>query len=129
MRILIVGARGFIGRHIAEALEAAGFEVARAGRVYVHLGGPAGLAASPLRVIDGPDGPGGRFGAMVSVPGDSDGDGFADLVIGATEARQGAGAAYLFRGGPGGPADRISAVFADPRSADARFGTAGVTLY
>jgi hypothetical protein len=58
------------------------------GRVYVYRGGPQGLQAWPTWEIDGP-GVGDRFGWWVAPAGDLDGDGLADLVIGADSTPSG----------------------------------------
>ncbi|MEI8254369.1 MAG: FG-GAP-like repeat-containing protein [Deltaproteobacteria bacterium] len=64
-------------------------------RVYVIYGEPTGLgtrsafAAGPLGI---------GFGASVSWAGDTDGDGFGDVIVGATSAQQ----AFLFRGSAAG---------------------------
>jgi hypothetical protein len=47
------------------------------------LGSAAGVAASPAVTLTGPDGPGGWFGRCVAAAGDVNGDGFADIVVGA----------------------------------------------
>ncbi|HEV8325191.1 MAG TPA: VCBS repeat-containing protein [Myxococcota bacterium] len=74
------------------------------GAVAVYLGGPgATLDATPDVVLGGPA-TGALFGASVAGAGDVDGDGYADLLVGApgvdTPAVD-AGGAYLYMGGPG----------------------------
>ena len=58
--------------------------------------GQRSLASAP-RVLIG-DEPGEGFGASVASPGDVTGDGIADLLVGAPNAREGAGRVYLFSG-------------------------------
>jgi hypothetical protein len=53
------------------------------GHAFLYLGSAAGLAASPAVTLTGPDGPGGWFGRCVAAAGDVNGDGFADIVVGA----------------------------------------------
>ncbi len=72
------------------------------------LEGPVGadlsLGDAPWRVEG--ENPGDYLGYALAGVGDSDGDGFDDLLLGARGWRrgpEGAGAAYLLRGGPGGP--------------------------
>lgn len=74
----------------------------RTGRVRVYHGGPAGLATTATTTLSGPDGPGGRFGNSIASAGDVNGDGFADLIVGAPGADFGTGRAYVFYGGSGG---------------------------
>lgn len=72
---------------------------------WVWLGGATGLDPSSAQRVIPSDGAGGRgFGIMVSTTGDLDGDGHADLVVGAPSdgAPMGAGAAYVYLGDSGG---------------------------
>jgi hypothetical protein len=68
------------------------------GRAYVYLGGPAGLATTPVTTLAPPDGPNGRFGHAVSSAGDVNNDGYADVVIGASGVMSEAGRAYVYLG-------------------------------
>jgi hypothetical protein len=63
---------------------------------YVYLGGPNGLSATPL-TLQGPTSLGENFGYSVAGAGDVNGDGYADIIVGAFSA------AYLYLGGPNGP--------------------------
>jgi hypothetical protein len=72
--------------------------------VYVYRGGPAGFADPPSAVVTGPAKS--SFGAAVSGAGDVDGDGYADVVVGAPlrappSGSMVQGAAFLYYGGPG----------------------------
>jgi hypothetical protein len=71
------------------------------GRVYVYFGGPAADLVPDL-VLTGVAA-GDQLGGSVSGAGDVNGDGYADLLVGAPGNDDGgsnAGAAYLFYGGP-----------------------------
>ena len=72
------------------------------GSVYVYYGATTGLAASSEQKLNASDGdPSDDFGRAVGGPGDVDGDGYADLVVGAIGADDNgmdSGAAYLFYG-------------------------------
>lgn len=76
------------------------------GAAYLYLGGPGGVSMSPVviasPVIDASSLV--NFGYSVAGAGDVDGDGLADMVIGALGVNRGAGAAYVVRGGVGGVA-------------------------
>lgn len=70
------------------------------GRAIVYQGSVIGIANAPARVLDGTNY--GRFGHSVAGAGDVNGDGFDDLVVGASLAtvagRVRAGAASMFHG-------------------------------
>jgi hypothetical protein len=72
-----------------------------AGRAYLYLGSAAGLDPSPATTLTAPaGGPGGGsfFGSSVASAGDVNGDGYADVVVGASEADAG----YVYLGGNAG---------------------------
>ncbi len=73
------------------------------GRAYVYLGSASGLAASPAWTADGPAA-GAQFGNPVGEAGDVNGDGFADVIVGAFPSDvplADAGAAYVYYGNGG----------------------------
>ena len=91
----------------------------------VYLGSPGGLGDAPVWTIT--EGfPNASIGWSVAGAGDVDGDGFADVLVGAPEHEAGGtplGAVFLFRGRPGGlsPTPSWHEVGAVPRG---RFGFA-----
>lgn len=73
------------------------------GAVYAWLGEPAGLGATP-QIVDA-DLADTRLGEAIAAAGDVDGDGYGDVVAGATwysVVEEYGGSAWLLRGGPGG---------------------------
>jgi uncharacterized repeat protein (TIGR01451 family) len=107
---VIVGARLFSNGHIDE------------GAAFVYLGGATGLAITPVSQVES-DQASALFGTSVSAAGDVNGDGLADVIVGAPFFNNGqvdVGAAFVFLGTPAGlspaPAwqaegDRDAAVF------------------
>ena len=91
-------------------------------RVYLYLGSAAGLATTAAAVLTGPSG--GGFGSSLASAGDVDGDGFADLVVGAPKTGSNAGAIYVYRGGAGGLATVPLLALLGPDGADWFFATA-----
>lgn len=81
----------------APLYDAAGFY--DEGRAYVHLGGPGGLAGDPSWSADSLVTLA-HFGQAVAGAGDTNGDGYADILIGAPD--DGSGRAYVFVGSPAG---------------------------
>ena len=73
------------------------------GSASVYLGSASGLEAAPVWTAHGSQ-PGAGFGGSVATAGDVNGDAYADIVVGAPEQDAGPGHAYLFLGGPDGPA-------------------------
>jgi hypothetical protein len=70
-----------------------------AGYVYVFLGSASGLGTTPNWSMIGPDGGTGQFGYALAA-GDVNGDGYADLAVGAQQAST-AGRTYLYLGTAG----------------------------
>ena len=90
---VIVGAQLYDGAEVNE------------GRAFVYLGSASGLAASPVWVA-GSGQPGAGFGVSVAGAGDVNGDGFADVVVGAsgyTNGQDVEGRAYVYLGSASGP--------------------------
>jgi hypothetical protein len=83
---VVVGANGYNGAQ---------------GKVYLYLGGPSGLSATASwtavgeNTID-------LMGQDVSTAGDVNGDGYSDLIVGASGYSTSTGKAYLYLGGPSG---------------------------
>lgn len=69
------------------------------GLVQVYHGGAMGIPATPALVLDGPDGMEGDFGTMLTAGGDTDGDGYNELVVSAPRYNMFVGRVYVFPGG------------------------------
>ena len=71
------------------------------GKAYLFPGSPQGLSASPLWSVSG-ENPGDRLGWSVAPAGDVNGDGFADVIVGARGHNVSRGKAYVFHGSAAG---------------------------
>ncbi len=72
------------------------------GRVYVFLGRAAGFSGSPTTTLAPPGISGGNFGQGLGSAGDLNGDGFADLIVGARSVDSRTGRAFVYLGSAGG---------------------------
>ena len=93
-----VNGDGFADLVVGAAYNSAGG--AQAGRAYVFLGGAGSFDTTPDGILTGAatmD----SFGASVAGAGDVNGDGFADVVVGANQTMSAPGRAYVFFGGAG----------------------------
>ncbi|MBD3303229.1 MAG: hypothetical protein GF346_12360, partial [Candidatus Eisenbacteria bacterium] len=80
------------------------------GRVLVHHGSAAGLTDAPSWSAEG-NAEGVRFGSSLATAGDVNGDGYADLLVGAPgfgDGESGEGAAFLFYGNTGDGLDVLA---------------------
>ncbi len=94
------------------------------GRVWVYHGGPFGLGSSAAwtKEINQADA---RFGAAVASAGDVNGDGFDDVIVGATRFDNGQsdeGRAYVYAGRATGISPTSTLWTAESNQADANFG-------
>ncbi|MCZ6687995.1 MAG: integrin alpha [Planctomycetota bacterium] len=76
------------------------------GKAYVYHGGSSGLATTAAWEVDPTDQTGAFFGHSVSSAGDVNGDGYDDVIIGASRWASSSfiqeGKAYVYHGGPSG---------------------------
>ena len=95
------------------------------GRAFLYLGSPAGLGTNPAWSAESNQA-GSRFGLGVATAGDVNGDGFADLIIGAYTYDNGQtdeGRAYVYLGSAQGPGS-VAAWTAESNQASSAFGRA-----
>ncbi len=71
------------------------------GKVYLYLGGASGLSVSTAWTALGAA-TSNHFGACVSTAGDTNGDGYSDLLVGAWGYSSNRGRVYFYLGGPSG---------------------------
>jgi hypothetical protein len=94
-----------------------------AGRAYLYFGGPSGLSNVPAVTLKRPNGGAGSFGISVASAGDVNGDGYADVIVGAIgDSDSHAGQAHIYLGGPSGPSTSPSFTVAAPSGNYDHFG-------
>ncbi|UJR82997.1 VCBS repeat-containing protein [Sandaracinus amylolyticus] len=95
------------------------------GAAYLFAGRAGGLARTPdpTTTLASPDGAGGHFGVAVASAGDVNGDGFADVVIGADGVSANTGAAHVYLGGPSGLSVSAATDLVGPDGAGGFFGS------
>lgn len=89
------------------------------GFAYLFFGSPSGLSELPVE-LSGEGALG--FGAAVAGAGDVNGDGFADLLVGAPGANGFDGAVHFFAGREGRPSRLADAVLEGPAGSNSAFG-------
>ncbi|MFO0609997.1 MAG: FG-GAP-like repeat-containing protein [Polyangiales bacterium] len=101
-----------------------------AGEVRVYRGSVRGIAAAASVTLRAPDGRFGHFGASLAAVGDIEGDGYADLVVGAPRALATSaadptgvpGRVYAFHGAMDGVRATPTTTVTGPGGADGYFG-------
>jgi hypothetical protein len=94
------------------------------GIAYLYLGGPNGLPTSPSAPILAPDGANSGFAISLASAGDVNGDGYGDVIIGASGAASSAGKAYIYLGSSSGLPLTPNITFPSPGGTNAIFGYA-----
>ena len=92
--------------------------------VYVYLGGPSGLSATPSQRIDSPDSGSNQFAHVMASAGDLNGDGRSDIVVGADQWNTQTGRAYVYLGTPSGLATTPIATLSGPDGTGTYFASA-----
>jgi hypothetical protein len=110
------------GDGYADLVVGASGVMSNTGRAYVYLGSAGGLAVTPATTLAGRDGELSQFGASVASAGDVNGDGYADLVIGAPNVMSNAGRTYVYLGNANGSAATPATVLIAPDGSLSRFG-------
>ena len=89
------------GMGLCDILVGAKYHKQNAGTAYLFQGSPEGVHGGAVWTADG-EKSGDNLARMLFSAGDINGDGFGDVVVGAPGSNEGAGAAYIFQGGPRG---------------------------
>jgi hypothetical protein len=90
------------------------------GRVYVYHGSSDGLGSTPALTLTG-ETSSDRFGCSIASAGDVNGDGYADLVVGAYGRLDNTGRVYVYHGSSGGLASTAAFTVTGENTYD-RFG-------
>ena len=109
----------------ADLVVGAGGYDRRTGRAYLFLGGASGLASTPSSILTG-EVIDSRFGQSVATAGDVNGDGYADVLVGAPEYSSSTGRAYVYLGGASGLATTAAATYTGEATNDS-FGSSMAT--
>jgi hypothetical protein len=89
---------------------------AQTGRIFVYANGPNGLSATPGVKVDQLSGPNATYGDVATTACDLNGDGYADLIVGAIGFTSPPGRVYVFLGSATGLRASISTTLSAPGS-------------
>jgi hypothetical protein len=118
----LAGGTDVNGDGLAELVVGAPGATSRGGLAHLYAGIPAGLSPAPTTSLTGPDGVGGSFGSAFSASSDVNGDGYADLLVGAPSGASSAGRVHLYLGRAAGLATAPAVSFAGPDGSSGQFG-------
>jgi hypothetical protein len=90
--------------------------------VYLYLGGPDGLSSTPAITLIDPNNVEGEIGSAIAGAGDVNGDGYADVIVGAPTAGYSDGQVFVYLGSAVGLAANASTILNGPADASAGFG-------
>ncbi|MBS1509678.1 MAG: FG-GAP repeat protein [Bacteroidetes bacterium] len=97
------------------------------GRAWVHYGSAAGLSATPARILSDAGQAGAYYGSGVACAGDVNGDGYSDVIVGASGYDVGGntdeGRAYVYYGSATGLAATPSRTYDDANQPNSSFGS------
>ncbi len=97
------------------------------GKCFVYHGSAAGLSASPVNILDGPNENNANLGISVACAGDVNGDGYSDIIAGAPGLDDAAnfdeGKAFIYFGNAGGASGIPNITLDDADQLGAAFGT------
>jgi len=120
----VTGAGDIDGDGYADIVVSAAWASSFVGRIYAYRGGPAGLDVSPAAMLTNPDGLSGEFGSSLAGAGDVDGDGYADVAVGAQAANDHTGRMFVYRGHADGLREPAATAVTGPDGANGYFGSA-----
>ncbi|MBH8558496.1 FG-GAP-like repeat-containing protein [Hymenobacter negativus] len=122
----VAGAGDVNGDGYADVLIGAYFSGSGQGRAYCYLGSSTGLATTPTTLSEPSAAAGNNFGNSLAGAGDVNGDGYADVLVGAQgpndNSRQ--GRAYFYLGSRNGLVNTPSTALSEPSAVNGNnFGT------
>jgi FG-GAP repeat protein/VCBS repeat protein len=95
------------------------------GRAYIYLGTASGLSATPALTLTG-EASNDSFGRSVGTAGDVNGDGYADVIVGASSIYSYTGQAYVYLGSASG-LSATPAFIATGETTDSQLGLSAAT--